>query len=166
MAITPEVRKAVMEVDPNLPIYWVLSMDEIIGDATWPYTLFGGVIQIAGIVALFLASVGLYGVMAFSVNRRTREIGIRMALGARPTSLRGQVLRQGAVQLAIGAVIGVVLALLMASGIRILLFGVEPTDPVVMVLILATLGLTGVAACFIPARRATLIDPVTALNTE
>jgi predicted permease len=166
MAITPEVRKAVMEADPNLPIYWVFSMDEIISDATWPYTLFGGVIQIAGIVALFLASVGLYGVMAFSVNRRRREIGIRMALGARPTSLRGQVLRQGAVQLAIGAVIGVVLALLMASGIRILLFGVEPTDPVVMVLILATLGLTGVAACFIPARRATLVDPVTALNTE
>ena len=166
MAISQEVRSAVMAADPNLPIYWVRPMTDYVTERTWPYTVFGSLMIIAGLAALFLACVGLYGVMAFSVTRRTREIGVRMALGARPGRLRGMVLRQGGIQMGIGAAIGIGLAILLGQAMQLLLFGVEPTDPVVLGLIVTVLAATGVLACGIPARRATRVDPVRALNEE
>jgi ABC-type antimicrobial peptide transport system permease subunit len=123
-----------------------------------------------GVVALVLAAVGLYGVMSFSVNQRTQEFGIRMALGADERTILGMVVRQGAMQTAIGLALGVSLALLIAivggSGIRNTLFNVSPLDPVVYAVVLAVLAVVAFVATFIPAKRATRVDPMVALRTE
>ncbi|MFC1628156.1 ABC transporter permease [Gemmatimonadota bacterium] len=160
------VRRAVQSVDGDLPIYWVMPMSEVIFEVTWFYAVFGSMIMIAGFFALFLASVGLYGVMAFSVSRRTQELGIRMALGAQSGNLVRMIVKQAAVQLGIGVVLGIGLALGLAQGVRMLLFGVSPTDPVMFVFIVVILVGTGTLASLIPARRATRIDPVIALRYE
>ncbi len=160
------MREAVQSVDGDLPIYWVMPMSEVIFEVTWFYAVFGSMIMIAGLFALFLASVGLYGVMTFSVNRRTAELGIRMALGAQPGMLVRMIVRQAAVQLGIGVILGIGLAFALAQGMRMLLFGVSPTDPVMFALIVIILVGTGTLASFIPARRVTRIDPVSALRYE
>jgi len=141
-------------------------MSEVIFEVTWFYAIFGSMIMLAGLFALFLASVGLYGVMTFSVNRRTAELGIRMALGAQPGMLVRMIVRQAAVQLGIGVILGIGLAFALAQGMRMLLFGVSPTDPVMFALIVMILVGTGTLASFIPARRVTRIDPVSALRYE
>ncbi|MFC1544413.1 FtsX-like permease family protein, partial [Gemmatimonadota bacterium] len=166
MEITQAVRSLVMDIDPNMPIYWVFPMTKVIQDRTWFYTIFGGLMVTAGVLALFMAAVGLYGVMAFSVSRRTRELGVRMALGAQPGRVRSMILRQGAWQLGLGLAIGLGLAVLASSAMQLLLFGVQPSDPVVYALIITVLVATGFVACLVPARRATRVDPVSVLNTE
>jgi putative ABC transport system permease protein len=117
-------------------------------------------------VALFLAAIGLYGVMAFNVSRRTREIGVRMALGAQPGGVVRMILRQGLIQLAIGVLIGTLGAFFLSGLLEMLLFEVAPTDPVVFGGTLAVLIASGVAASLIPARRATRVDPMVALRYE
>ena len=164
MSLAGNVRDAVASIDGDLPIYWVISMKDRIYEETWGFRIFGGLLGIAGLAALFLASVGLYGVMTFSVNRRTHEIGIRLALGAQPVSVTKMIMRQGAIQLLIGLVIGAILSLLFAPALRSLLFGVEPGDPSMLVIIAVLLGAVGMIANLIPARRATQIDPVSALR--
>jgi hypothetical protein len=101
MALTPEVRDAVRAVDPDLPIYWVRDMSEVIRQQTWFYNVFGTLFIVFGVAALFLASVGLYGVLAFSVSRRIQEMGIRMALGANARDVLRLIVREGGIQLAI-----------------------------------------------------------------
>jgi len=165
-SMIPAMREAVISIDPHLPLYWVRPMADVVYEQIWPYHIFGGLIIAAGVIALFLGSVGLYGVMAFSVSRRTREMGVRMALGAEPRNLVGMVLRQGGKQLLIGLLIGSALALALAQGMQMVLFGVSPTDPFVFAFIIGVLVLTGMLASFIPARRATRIDPVEALRYE
>jgi len=160
------MREAVLAVDSDLPIYWVMPMSDVIFEVTWFYAIFGSLIMIAGFFALFLASVGLYGVMAFSVSRRTSELGIRMALGAQSGNLVRMILKQALVQLGIGTVLGIGLAFALAQGVQMLLFGVSPSDPVMFALIVLVLVGTGALASFIPARRATRIDPVIALRYE
>ncbi|MFC1499460.1 ABC transporter permease [Candidatus Zixiibacteriota bacterium] len=160
------IRSAVQSVDHDLPIYWVMPMSEVIFEVTWFYAVFGSMIMIAGLFALFLAAIGLYGVMAFSVSRRTQELGIRMALGAQSGNLVNMIVRQAMVQLTIGVVLGIGLAFALAQGVQMLLFGVSPTDPIMFVFIVAILSGTGIFASFIPARRATRIDPVSALRYE
>ncbi len=160
------IRGAVQAVDGDLPIYWVMPMSEVIFEVTWFYAIFGSMIMIAGLFALFLAAIGLYGVMAFSVSRRTSELGIRMALGAQSGDLVRMILKQAAIQLGIGVLLGVGLAFALAQGVQMLLFGVSPTDPVMFAIIVLILVGTGTLASFIPARRATRIDPVTALRYE
>ena len=164
MSLAGSVRDAVASIDGDLPIYWVTSMEDRIYEETWGFRIFGGLLGIAGLAALFLSSVGLYGVMSFSVNRRTQEIGIRMALGAQPASVTKMILRQGALQLVIGLVIGAILSILFAPYLRSLLFGVEPGDPSLLVITAILLGAVGMIASLIPARRATRIDPVSALR--
>ena len=166
MALTTAVQAKVAEIDPNLPIYDVLSMEEAIAQETWFYHTFGTLFMAFGFVALFLAAVGLYGVMSFAVTQRRTEMGVRMALGAQTNSLVGLVMRKGAIQLAIGLVIGLVLALLTAKPLEIVLYGVNARDPMVFGVIVATLTITGLAASFIPARRVTRVDPATALHAE
>lgn len=166
MSIATAVRDEVMRIDHDLPIYWVMPMTQVISDQTWVYGVFGSVMIIAGLIALFLASVGLYGVMAFSVSRRTQEIGVRMALGARSMTLIRMILQQGAFQLGVGLIVGLGLAMLLARGMRLILFGVTPSDPLIYALILITLLVTGFLACYIPARRATRVNPVNALRHE
>ncbi|MFW6175752.1 MAG: ABC transporter permease, partial [Acidobacteriota bacterium] len=166
MALTPAVRDAVASLDPYLPIYWVRTLQDAIDLDMWFVDVFGAIFAIFGLAGLFLATVGLYGVMAFSVQRRTREVGVRMALGAGGKSILGLVLRQGTVQLALGTLLGLGLALGLARGIQLILFRVEPWDPTIFATIAAVLVLTGLTAALVPARRAVAVDPVVALRQE
>ncbi|NIR44872.1 MAG: FtsX-like permease family protein [Gemmatimonadetes bacterium] len=117
-------------------------------------------------MALFLAAVGIYGVLAYSVTQRTRELGIRMAIGSSPRQVFNMVVAQGFRVVAIGLVIGLAGSLLLARLIRSLLFGVGPTDPLVLTATVLILAACGAVACLLPARRATRIDPVVALSAE
>jgi predicted permease len=166
MSITPDVRAAVESLDANLPIYEVLSMEEVIESETWLYWLFGTLFMVTGFVALFLAAVGLYGVMSFAVSRRTQEMGIRMALGADGPSLVRLVMRRGVVQLGIGLTLGIGLAALAATPLQIILYNVNARDLGVFGLVALALAATGLLASFVPAKRVTRVDPVAALTAE
>jgi putative ABC transport system permease protein len=133
-------------------------------EVVWVYFVFGGLIIVGGAAALFLAAVGLYGVMAFAVSRRTVEIGIRMAMGADAGRVVRMVVRQGAVQLLVGGLLGAVLAILLGRSLSMLFFGVSPSDPVALASILVVLLVTGGIATLVPAWRATRVDPVEALR--
>jgi ABC-type antimicrobial peptide transport system permease subunit len=117
-------------------------------------------------VALLLAAVGIYGVLAYSVTQRTRELGIRMAIGGSPQQVFGLVVSQGLRVLGLGLAIGLGGSLLLVRFIRALLYGVRPTDPVVLAVVVLTLAACGIGACLLPARRATRIDPVVTLYAE
>ena len=166
LGLTVPVRDAVASVDPDIPLYFVDTLAGRIEEQTWFYTVFGSIFMVMGFVALFLAAIGLYGVMAFSVSRRTREMGVRMALGASGQNVLGLVLRQGMLQLAIGLVIGMALAAGVSQLLSIVLFGVEPRDPVIFAVIVTVLATVGMVATFVPARRATRVDPMVALRYE
>jgi predicted permease len=166
MSITPDVRLAVESLDANLPIYETLSMEERIATETWFYWLFGSLFMAFGVIALFLAAVGLYGVMSFAVNRRTQEMGIRMAMGADGGRLVRLVMRRGVIQLGLGLFIGIGLAALAAGPLEVVLYRVNARDPAVFGLVVATLALTGLLASFVPALRVTRVDPVAALSAE
>ena len=168
--ITNALRRAVNKVDPNLPLYYVATpkknLDGFVGQNRIVATMF----SIFGLVAVVLASVGIYGVMSFAVNQRTQEFGVRMALGAPGTRILRMVLRQGAIQIAIGLTLGIGLALALVAvagnGIQNQLFGVSPRDSVTYSAVAALIAIVSLAATFIPARRATLVDPMIALRAE
>jgi len=122
--------------------------------------------MIFGFVALFLASVGLYAVMSFSVSRRTREVGIRMALGAQGSDVVRMVFGQGLIQLAVGMIVGLAMAFGISQLLKVILFQVQPHDPVIFGGVAAVLLAVGLFACFVPAKRATLVDPLVALRAE
>jgi putative ABC transport system permease protein len=166
MAVAAQVAAAVAQLDPDLPVFNILSHAELVARRTWYYRVFGTLFMVAGLVALFLAAIGLYGVMAFSVSRRRHEFGVRMALGASAQAILRMVLGQGLRQLAIGIAVGLGMGMLLARGLQVVLFGVDPADAQVYAGIVAVLGLTGVAACVIPARRATRIEPWIALRGD
>jgi ABC-type antimicrobial peptide transport system permease subunit len=166
MTITPDVREAVESLDSNLPIYDVLSMNGVIAQETWFYWVFGSLFMVFGFVGLFLAAIGLYGVMSFSVSRRTQEMGIRMALGAQGAGLVRLVMKRGLVQLGVGLVIGIALAALAADPLTLLLYEVDARDPTVFGGVALILALTGLLASFVPASRVARLDPVTALTPE
>ncbi len=162
----PDVRNAVAKIDPELPLFRVLSLDGVILRATWFYPVFGTLFMTFGFGALFLSALGLYGVMAFAVTQRTREMGIRMALGARSDQMVRLVMRRSLVQMGAGLGIGLPLAVASAGSIGWLLFDVQPHDPAIFGLVLLTLIGVGLLAAFLPARRAAAVDPVVALSVE
>jgi predicted permease len=166
MAIAPAMREAVNRVDADLPLYFVDTLQGRINQSTWFYRVFGVLFMVFGGAALFLGGIGLYGVMSFSVGRRTQEIGIRMALGAQQRDVLRLILRQGMWQIGIGLAAGVVLAGFLAQGLQIVLFQVEPLDPTMFALIAGLLFVVGMLASYVPARRAAIIDPVDALRYE
>jgi predicted permease len=166
MAITAAVRQAIASLNPDLPIYWVYSMEDAIARPTWYIRTFGAMFMIFGVIALFLASVGLYAVMSFSVSRRTREVGIRMALGAKSSDVIRMIFRQGVWQLGIGMTLGLALAAGVAQFTRVILFQVEPRDPAIFGGVVLVLSVAGLLACLVPARRATRVDPLVALRAE
>ncbi len=166
MALAPVLRSEVIAIDPDLPLYWVDTLDTRIQRANWFYNVFGALFMVFGGAALFLAGVGLYGVMSFSVTRRTQEVGIRIALGAQNRDVIGLIMKQGLWQLGIGLLVGLGIAALLSRGLEVVLFQVEPFDPVIFMLIASVLLVVGLAASFIPARRATRVDPVVALRYE
>jgi len=154
------LRRIVAELDPNLPLYDVARQSEALEQATWAFRLFGVQFGVFGGLALFLAAVGLYGVMAFSVTQRRREMGVRMALGAERVSIVGLVLSRGGRQLLMGIGLGLVTGAAMGRPMRYVLYGVEASDPLVYLLIAVTLGVSGLLACILPARSAARADPV------
>ena len=166
MALTTPVRDAVLAVDADIPIYFVETLESSMAKQTWYYRVFGTIFMIFGGVALVLAAIGLYAVMAFSVSRRIREFGVRMALGAQSGDVVGMVFKQGLLQIGIGLLLGLALAAGVSSLLTILLFGVTARDPVIFASVVLLLGLTGLLACFVPARRATRVDPMVALRSE
>jgi predicted permease len=166
MAITSQVRQAVASLNPDIPLYWVYSMAEAFERPTWFIRVFGAMFMIFGLIALFLASVGLYAVMSFSVSRRVREVGIRMALGAQGHDVVRMIFGQGAWQLGVGLVLGLGLAAAVAQFMQVILFDVQPRDPATFGGVVVVLALSGLAACMIPARRATRVDPLVALRAE
>jgi putative ABC transport system permease protein len=166
MSLTQPVRDAVQAVDADLPIYFVQNLRDAINDNYWFFMIFGSLFMAFGAAALFLASIGLYGVMSTSVSQRTREMGVRMALGAQGGDVLRLVMKQGLVQLAIGLTLGLALALGVSNLLQFILFEVNPRDPTVFVAIGAVLALTAAAACFVPANRATRVDPLHALHYD
>lgn len=166
MALTAAVRGAVQSLNPDIPLYWVYSMDEALARPTWYIRVFGTLFMILGLIALFIAAVGLYAVMAFSVSRRTRQVGIRMALGAGAGDVVGLVVRQGAWQMGVGMLLGLGFAASVAQLMSVILFDVRPRDPATFGGVVAVLAASGLIACLIPARRATRVDPLLALRSE
>ena len=166
LSFSQMLREEVMAIDGDLPLYWMRTMAGGIEEETWFYWVFGALFMVFGLVALVLASVGLYGVMSFAVRRRTHEVGIRMALGAESRRVLGLVIRQGLFQLGLGLVLGMLLARLLANLMQMVLYQVEPTDATTFASIVATLLATGLLACFLPALRASRVDPMIALRTQ
>jgi predicted permease len=165
-AATPFIRSAVASIDPDLALYEILPLRRVIDRQTWFYRVFGTFFMAFGFSALFLAAAGLYGVMSFAVSQRTREMGVRSALGARGGQLVALVMRKCVVQLAIGLVLGLGLALLASGALQPVLYRVNPRDTAVFVMVVATLAVASLIASLLPARRVTKIDPVVALAVE
>jgi putative ABC transport system permease protein len=165
-ALAPGVREVVRRIDPNLPMSALRTMEEVRGASiAWPRFLTTLLALFAG-VALALAAVGVYGVMSYAVAQRTQEMGIRIALGARPFDVLRMVVAQG-MTLALGGIaLGVAAALVLSRTLRALLYDVAPRDPVTLTAVAAVLALVALIACWIPARRATGTDPLRALRQE
>jgi predicted permease len=164
--IAAALRDATGVIDPEVPVYDVKTMGEVIEDNSWFFGFAAALIGVSGLSALVLAAIGLYGVIAFSVGRRTREIGIRIAIGASPRQILRLVLWRGGRQVAIGTVLGFALAFLIGSGVSGIMFMVNPADPVVYALFGSLLiGIT-ILATLVPARKASRIDPLAALRSE
>jgi len=164
--LEPDVRKTLAGIDPNLTVLDMMSFGEQVARNFNQERLIARLTEIFGALALILACVGLYGVTAYDVARRTNEIGIRMALGAGRTSVLGLVLRGAFTQVALGLAVGIPVAL---AGGRLLaseLYGVKDHDPAILALAVAVLAVCALAAGLIPARRASNLDPITALRNE
>ena len=164
-----EVRNAIRGLDPNLPVYDARTLNEHMQVAVFAQRMAANLLGAMGVLALLLAAIGLYGVMAYAVSQRTQELGIRLALGASPRSLLGLVVRQGMTLTTIGLAIGLALALGAFGSIgavRTLLPGISPLDPITFVLVPVALGLIALLASWIPGRRAGKVDPIVALRYE
>jgi ABC-type antimicrobial peptide transport system permease subunit len=166
LALASMVRDEVMALDPDLPVFGVRTARAGIRDQTWMYWVFGGLYAILGVIALFLAEVGLYGVMSFSTRRRTPEVGIRMALGARRRDVLRLVVRQGLMQVGVGLVLGFALAAWLAMMMAGMLYETDPFDPVIFLVIIVCLAGTGILACLLPALRASRVAPLAALRAR
>jgi putative ABC transport system permease protein len=160
------VRSQVQQLERNLALTNVQTVEEVVGVGLWAPRMGAALLGLFGLLALVLASIGIYGVLAYSVAQRTVEIGIRMALGAQRQQMFALVLKHGMSLAAIGAGVGMVTALLAARTISSLLYGVSATDPVTYAGISAVLLGVAVLACYVPARRATRVDPIVALRFE
>jgi predicted permease len=169
-AMAVPLRQRIAAVDPNLPLYFVGTPKHQQESFVAQNRIIATMFSIFGVVAIVLASVGMYGVMSFSVNQRRQEFGVRMALGAHYNRILRMVLGQGAAQLALGLVLGVGLALLLAtlagSAIQNILFGVSARDPFTYATVIAVITGVSLLATLVPARRATRVDPMIALRAE
>lgn len=165
-SLMKQMRDAVRAVDKNQPIDNIMTMDQIIDDQLGKARSLARVIGLFGLTALLLAALGIYGITAYSVRQRTREVGIRMALGAQRLNVLALIVKQSLLYVMIGIVAGLVGAALLAKAISSLLYGVQPLDPGTYAIASIILIVTGGVASFIPARKASLVDPATALRHE
>jgi ABC-type antimicrobial peptide transport system permease subunit len=158
----------VRELDPNLPVYDVMTMEQAVASANGYFLFKVGAAFAAslGALGLLLAVVGVYGVVSYAANQRMHEIGIRMALGARPLSVLGLVMRQAVVLVGAGVGLGVLAALMVSRILVSLLVGVPSYDPLTFITVSALMLAVALLACYIPARRAARVDPMVALRYE
>jgi predicted permease len=159
-------RREVQGLDDDLPVLNLRTMEEQLERQIWPYRVFGSLFAIFAAIALLLASVGLYAVIAHSVNQRTQEIGVRMALGATGNNVLRLVFSQGMRQLAVGLVIGLAAALAVTKVLNSLLVDVSPSDPATFVSVTLVLVIAAAVGCLVPATRAMRVDPVIALRND
>src|SRR5437879_6681078 len=167
----PPLSKAVAELDSNLPTYFAGTPGRFHNEILSGNRIIASLFTIFGIVAFVLSAVGLYGVMSFSVNQRTQEFGIRMALGAEARSFFRMVMQQGAWQLVIGLAVGtgaaaLLLGVVAAGALQNILFKVNALDPSIYFAVAGLLTVVAAASCFVPARRATRVDPIVSLRYE
>jgi putative ABC transport system permease protein len=160
------IRNAVRELDSTLPVYNLWSMDEVVSKSMVQPRFLALLLATFSGIALFLAAIGIYGVMAYSVAQRTQEIGVRMALGARPLHVLRLIFQQSLGMLLIGTVIGLAGAFALTRLMRTLLFEITATDPLTYVSVIGLLTVVALLACYIPARRAAKVDPLIALRYE
>ena len=165
-SISSQVQQAVSSMDPSLPVINLQSMDDVFSESTARPRFLAQLLGGFALLALVLAAVGTYGILSYLVTERRREIGIRMALGANRGSVLGMVMGQGMVLAAAGVVIGVLGALGVNRVMTTLLFGVEPTDPATIAGVVGAIAGVALLACYVPARRATLVDPMLVLRDE
>ena len=160
------VRSAIREVAPSIAITKLWTMEDQVNASIVRDRLLSALSGFFAFVGLLLAAVGLYGVMAYTVTLRTSEIGLRMALGARPRQVAGLIVREALLVTGAGALAGIATALVLSQGLSSLLFGLTPSDPVTAVGVVATMLIAGCFAAYWPGRRAARIDPTRALRSE
>jgi hypothetical protein len=162
----PALRRAVAELEPTVPVGRVRLVADLVGDSAARPRFVAGLLVAFAAAAVLLGAVGVYGVVAFAVARRTREVGLRAALGATPAAIRGMVLRDGGRLAALGGVVGLAGAVGAGGLARGLLFGVDAVEPVVLVVVPLLLGAVTLAASALPARRAARVSPLVAMQAE
>ena len=155
-----------MEVDNDLPVYSVRTQSQTIDRLLFNERLLARLASLFGLLALGLTCIGVYGLLAYEVAQRTREFGVRMALGAQRNSVLGLVLRQGLALASVGAAIGIATSIALTRYLQSLLFGVSAVDPITFAAITLLLLIVAGLACYLPARRATQVDPISALRYE
>lgn len=165
-ALAGEVRRAVQDVDPGLPIYRVETLEDVVGASLADQRLSATLLGVFAALALILASLGVYGVISYSVAQRSRELGLRMALGAQRDGVLRLVVRQGMGLVLVGVAVGVVGAFGTSHLLRSLLYEVGAADPLTFLVVPAVLALVGLVATLVPAVRATRVDPIIALRTD
>jgi predicted permease len=164
--LAASIRDVVRGIDPNLPVYTITTMTDALRDSTAQARFNTLLLTLLGAIGLVLAAVGIYGVVAYFVNLRTHEIGVRVALGAQPRDVMRLMTWQGARPILIGMVIGILAAVATTRLLRSSVYGVSVTDPLTILAVAVALGLVGLLASVIPARRATRVDPVRALASS
>ena len=165
-SVVQQVRTELLAIDPGLALFDAQSLDSFLAFFRWPQRVFGTVLLLLALIALVLAAVGLYAIVAYSVVRRTPEIGLRVALGAQRRQILMLVLRHGAIPFGGGLIAGSAGALVVGQLLTAFLIDVEPRDPLTLVAVSVVLAVVGVLACVIPARRALRLDPLVALRCE
>ena len=165
-SLEPQIRREIQAVDPNLPVFNVRTMNEVIDGSLASRRFSAELVGGFAVVALLLASVGIYGLLAYMVGQRSHEIGVRMALGAMPSTIGKMILSRGAGLAGMGVGIGLILSGIMAPLISSVLYGVRPLDPEVFIAVPVILMLVVLLASYIPAWRAARVNPIVALRLE
>jgi putative ABC transport system permease protein len=165
-AMAAALKQQIWKLDPGLPVTKVKTMNDVAAASFAARRFNMLLLTIFAALAVLLAAVGIYGVMSYTVTQRTQEIGIRMALGARGADVLGLIIKNGMILTAVGVVIGIVGGLVLTRLLTSLLFGVTPTDKLTFLVVSALMITIAFVACYLPARRATKVDPLVALRYE
>ena len=160
------IRREVLAIDPRTPTYAARAMEEVVARSMAERRFALDILGFFGLVALILAAIGIYGVMTYTFSQRTQEIGIRMALGAQRGDILRMAIGEGMLLVGVGLGTGILGALILTRYLRTMLFAITPTDPVTFASIAVLLSSVALLACFVPARRATQVDPLVALRNE